>query len=258
MRDGTAGKALRLPLTVVTTAVIGAALAPEVRADSAAQGRALAAELRTRGETEAEVQLALAEHLARAGELAAARQALETSRRRGVRAFRADLVLADVQRREGRFAESLALLGRVIVEHGGPRALVQAWKTLYEAQLRGGAAGLDVTALRDRLLAEGLYLPAELAASNNAAARSERSTVAAYDALLAGNPQGAVELFQEALDAFPGNARAHRGLGIAWARRHELRRAAGAYVLYLALRPHAADAEEVDRALMRYWKRRAR
>jgi hypothetical protein len=195
---------------------------------------------------------------AQRGALREAAEALDAARRRGAAGFRVDLLLADVRRREGRYDASLALLGRIVLEHAAPPILAQLWQTLYEAQLRQALGNLDVSALRERLLAEGFYLPPVLALSGDAAQRSAKSTNAGYDALLAGNLQAAEVLFEEALDAFPGNAPAHRGLGITWARRHDHRRAAGAYSLYLVLRPLAPDADAVDRALMRYWKRRRR
>jgi tetratricopeptide (TPR) repeat protein len=217
---------------------------------------ALAEEMRSRGEPEGEVRLALAGLYAKTGALHRAKEELEAARRRGVTEFRVDLALADVHRREGSYDAALRLLRRAAVQRGGTHVTVQLWKTLYEAQLRRATEDLDVTAVRQHLLAEGLYLPASLVIAKDAFQRSEESAAAGYDELLAGNPRAAVGFFQQALDAFPGNARAHRGLGIAWARCHDHRRAAGAYSLYLMLRPHAADAEAVDRALMRYWKRR--
>src|SRR5512145_618555 len=57
---------------------------------------ALAAEMRARGEPEAEVRLALAGLFARRGALAQARQQLEVARQQGLAAWRLELQLADV------------------------------------------------------------------------------------------------------------------------------------------------------------------
>lgn len=216
-------------------------------------------EMQRRGDPPGEIQLALAAFAVRARNESEAVLHLGEARKQGISAGRLDLLLATLRRSLGRYDEAFELLTGVLVRHEEqPYALVQLWKTLYECKLRGAAVKTDTDAVRERLAASGLYFPRQLKLAADAAAQGKRLTAAAYNALLSGKVQFAAELFQAAIDAFPSDPQAHRGLGIARARRQEFLRAAGAYLLYLELSPMAPDADEVDKMLMEYWKTRCK
>lgn len=222
------------------------------------QAADLLAQMKRRGETKGEIHLALAALHARVGAQGEALKHARAARRLGIVSSRIDLVLGSLYRRLGRYDAAFSTYLRVLVHNTGqPHALVQLWKTLYEARLRGAKVKIDTQALRDRLIGFGLHFPKDFKLENDSADSSNRLTVRAYSALLAQRNRYAAELFEAAIDALPSNPRAHRGLGIARARQQDFMRAAGAYLLYLELAPNAPDADEIDRILMRYWKGRA-
>ena len=149
----------------------------------------------------------------------------------------------------------MSTLVRVLVRSPRqPRALVQLWKTLYEAKLRGVEVKTDLEAIRERLVTRGLHFPRRFKIESDSVTRSKKLAAAGYTALLGQRHRFAAQLFRAAINALPSNARAHRGLGIALAREHNYARAAGAYLLYLEMSPDAPDADDVDRVLMLYWK----
>jgi tetratricopeptide (TPR) repeat protein len=182
---------------------------------------------------------------------------LAEARRNGVDAGRADLLLGTYYRSLGRYDAALSTFVRVLVRHEDqPYALVQLWKTLYECQLQGAPVKTDTDSIRVRLATAGLHFPQSFKLTAKSSPQAKKLTAAGYNALLGGKPEFAAGLFQAAIDAFPSEAQAHRGLGIARARMQDSGRAAGAYLLYLELAPQAPDADEVDRVLMEYWKNR--
>lgn len=224
-----------------------------------AQVRMLMKQMKQRGEKKAEIHLALAALYGRHRQQALVYKHVRAARRLGIAPSRTNLVLGTLYRRIGRYDAAFSTLLRVLVHNKGqPYALVQLWKTLYEAQLRGAQVKVDLDDIRDRLLGFGMHFPKRLTMEKDSATRSKKMTVLGYNALLGGRNKYAAGLFEAAIDALPSNARAHRGLGIARARKQDYMRAAGAYLLYLELYPNAPDADQIDRILMRYWKSRAK
>ena len=225
----------------------------------AKQARLILAQMKHRGEAKGEIHLALAAMYGRYGRQAEVYSHVRAARRLGIAPSRTNLILGDLYRRLGRFDAAFATFLRVLVLNPGqPYALIQLWKTLYEAQLQGAEVKVDMGNIRDRLVGFGLYFPKALQVEKDGATRSKKLTVLGYNALLADRNRYAAGLFKAAIDALPSNPRAHRGLGIARARRQDFMRAAGAYLLYLELHPNAPDADEIDRILMRYWRSRAK
>lgn len=216
----------------------------------------LVRQLSARGESPAEVHLALAALYARAGSPKAAKH-LAASQKLGMSQVRAALVRAMALRRQGRYDAVFSTLLNVLVTHPQqPYALVELWRSLYEAMLRGAAISMDSDAVRTRLASYGMRFPAKLELSAKASSRSRKLTALGYNQILAGRTRYAAELFEAAIDQLPSNARAHRGLGLAREQEHDLMRASGAFLVYLDLVPDADDAEEIDRKLLRYWKER--
>lgn len=210
-----------------------------------------------RGDPPGEIHLALAALFAHAKREPEMQRHLAEARSRGVSSSRCDLVLGGYFRSVGRYDAAMSTFVRVLIRHEDePYALLQLWKTLFECKLQGSAVKTDTDAIRERLSASGLHFPKSFGLRPKANATAKTLTAAGYNALLAGNPDLAAGLFQAAIDAFPSWPHAHRGLGIARARRGDNGRAAGAYLLYLELYPLAPDAEDVDRVLMEYWKNR--
>ncbi len=210
-----------------------------------------------RGDPPAEIHLALAALFARAKREPEMHRYLAEARAGGIAASRCDLILGDYFRSVGRCDAAMSTLVRVLIRHEDqPYALLALWKTLYECKLQGAEVKTDTDAIRERLSASGLHFPQSFALKPRASATAKRLTAAGYNALLGGNPELAAGLFEAAVDALPSWPHAHRGLGIARARRGDHTRAAGAYLLYLELLPLAPDADEVDRVLMEYWKQR--
>lgn len=222
-----------------------------------AAGRRLLAQLRAQGQDKGEQHLALAALYARAGDQHRSYEHLRAAGRLQVEAGRLQFVLALLYRRLGRYDAALSALTRVLVEHPEqPQALLQLWKTVYEAQLRGARFQTDLGPVLERLDSVGMHLPARLDADPSSASESAKLSAAGYQQLLAGRLDQAVQCFEGAIEALPSNARAHRGLGIARAREQDPTRAAGAYQLYLELAPDAPDADRVDWVLMQYWRDR--
>ncbi len=244
-------------LSLVAVTLLGAAVRPAIAQPTAAdRAGALTAEMRDRGEPAGEIHLAVAAIYARDRGAEQSLGHLKAARRLGVARSRVNLVLADLYRRQGRYDAALSTLVRLLVRHREqPHALVQLWKTIYELTLRGAKVQTDIAPIREQLAASGLYFPPKVDFTPDAQARSAKLTAAGYSALLGRRDRLAADLFREAIDALPSSPRAHRGLGIALARRHDAQRAAGAYLLYLELHPRAPDAAEVDKILMRYWRR---
>lgn len=221
------------------------------------QARQLRAEMRARGDGPGEIDLALAWVFARAKRAKGALYYVKQARKHGIDQSRIDLLLSTLYRQLGRHDAAFSTLVRVLVRNPEqPYALVQLWKTLYEAKLQGAEVKTDTGSVRERLAALGLYFPAAFDPAKISIERSKRLTASAYNALLSGRVRFAAELFEAAIAAFPSNPLAHRGLGIARARRNDYARAAGAYLLYLELKPHAPDADDIDRVLMEYWRHR--
>ncbi|MBK8482145.1 MAG: tetratricopeptide repeat protein [Proteobacteria bacterium] len=213
--------------------------------------------MHNQAQTIGEQHLALGALYARAGDPTRAYAQLRAAGRLKVARGRLQLVLALLYRRIGRYDAALGALTQVLVEHPDqPYALVQLWKTIFEAQLRAAPLKTPLRPVLDRLSAAGMHLPAQLSPSPTAARDSAKLSASGYQQLLAGRLGQAVQLFEGAIEALPSNARAHRGLGIARAREEDLARAAGAYQLYLELAPDAADANRVDWVLMQYWRDR--
>ena len=211
-----------------------------------------------RGESAGEVSLSLAWLYARANQPQQTLHYVRQARKQGIAAGRIDLLLGVFFRQQARYDASFSTLVRVLVQHSGqPFAMVQLWKTLYEAKLQGADVQTDTDAIRERLAGMGLHFPMTFKPEKMSQDKSRELAAAGYNALLTGKTQFAAELFEAAIDAFPSNALAHRGLGIARARLQDYARAAGAYLLYLELKPDAPDADEVDRVLMEYWRHRS-
>jgi tetratricopeptide (TPR) repeat protein len=248
----------RLSLIIGAWALAGSAWAePAFDADVAA--REVRRQMLRRGDAPGEVSLALAAIYARGRRQGELLHFVNAARRQGVAAGRTDLLLGGFYRSVGRYDAALSTLVRVLVRHEDqPYALVQLWKTLYECRLRGAEVKTDLDAIRQRLAVAGLHFPRQLRINAASPGKAKKLAASGYSALLSDNSQFAAELFEAALDAFPSDAQAHRGLGIARARLQDFARAAGAYLLYLELNPQAPDADEVDRVLMRYWKGRGK
>jgi tetratricopeptide (TPR) repeat protein len=221
------------------------------------RARALRSQMARRGEPEGEIHLALAALYARGGQQKRVYRHLDAARRQGIAASRVDLVLGGLFRRSGRFDAAFSTLVRVLVQHEEqPYALVELWKTLYQCRLQGAEVKTDTIAVQQRLAASGLYFPRTFELRPDGARRSREITAAGYNNLLAGKARFAAGLFEAAIEHNPSNPQAHRGLGIARARMQDYLRAAGAYLVYLALSPDAPDAGQVDRVLMEYWQTR--
>lgn len=218
----------------------------------------LVRQLRARGESPAEVHLALGALYARAGSPKAAKH-LAAAQKLGMSQVRASLVRATALRRQGRYDAAFSTLLNVLVTHPEqPYALVEMWKSLYEATLRGAPIDMDSDTVRRRLAGYGMHFPAKLKLSAKTSSQSRKLTALGYSQMLAGRTRYAAELFEAAIEQLPSNARAHRGLGLAREKEYDLMRAAGAFLVYLDLVPDAEDAEEIDRKLVRYWKERRR
>ncbi len=230
---------------------VAAQRSPEVAAEIVQQ------QMKRRGSPPAEVHLALAAVYAQGKRGRELDYHLGEARRLGVSASRTDLLLGSYYRSVGRYDAAFATLVRVLVRHGEqPYGLVALWKTLYECKLQAATVKTDTETIRERLSSSGLHFPREFKLTAKSADQAKKLTSAGYNALLGGKASFAAELFQSAIDAFPSEAQAHRGLGIARARLEDYTRAAGAYLLYLELAPSAPDADEVDRVLMDFWKSR--
>jgi tetratricopeptide (TPR) repeat protein len=224
----------------------------------AERAKALEIEMVDRGESPGEISLSLASLHAESGDAARVDHHLKNAQRLGVDACRIDLLLGSFYRRTARFDAAISTFVRVLVSHEDqPFALVQLWKTLYQIALQDAEVSSDLDSVRERLDASGLHFPRTFKPSAKGPARSRQITAAGYNALLSGKNTFAAELFEAAIEGDPSNAQAHRGLGIARAREKDYARAAGAYLLYLELRPDAADAAQVERALMDHWKSRS-
>ncbi|MBW2731155.1 MAG: hypothetical protein JRH20_02115 [Deltaproteobacteria bacterium] len=246
-----------LRIQMVLWALLMSAQARAAPISVQAQSQDLVEQMRQRGAGKGEVHLALAGLYAKALHPTKVLAHLRAARKLGISGIRTDLLLGNFYRRSGRYDAACSTLLRVLVTHPGqPYALVQLWKTVYEAKLRGQELQVDISTIRRRLATFGLHFPKELKLDATGQEESKRITVRAYGALLAQRNRYAAELFEAAITAFPSNARAHRGLGIARARQHDYMRAAGAYLLYLELSPQAADASQVDEMLANYWRNR--
>jgi tetratricopeptide (TPR) repeat protein len=223
-----------------------------------AQERAIIAEMQRRGNPSGEIYLAVAALYARANVSGLMFQALSKAREHGCNATSAELLLGRWYRTQGQYDRAFRLLANILVRHPDqPRALVELWMALYQQKLQRAIVQTDVDPLIDRLAAAGLFFPRGFGLSARVKAAGGKVTAAGYNALLVGNDSRfAAELFREAISINPSDAKAHRGLAIARTRQHDFKRAAGAYLLYLELSPDAPDADQVDKALMRYWKER--
>lgn len=220
------------------------------------QARQLVGLMRQRAEPQPEMHLALAVLYARAGDARAFKQ-LASARKLGVSPVRLSLVEAEALRRSGRYDESISALVSLLAHYPEQSyALVTLWKTLYEALLRGGRLSADVEGIRQRLVDFGLHFPVRLDVSPGAQRKSRELTDLGYNALLAKRTRYAAELFEASIEAFPSNARAHRGLGLARLTQFDRKRATGAFLVYLELTPDAPDASEIDRQLLEYWRAR--
>ena len=214
-------------------------------------------QIKRRGESAGEQHLALAAYYAKLGRQPQAVAHLRTARRYGIERSRIDLLLGELYRRVGRYDASLSVLVRVLVQlPAQPHALVQLWRTLYEATLRQAPVQTDTETIRRRLGEAGLHFPERLNIGPRSAGRSRKLTAAGYTALLAKRNDQAMSLFREAIDALPSNGAAHRGTAIAWGRLGAPARASAAYWLYLDITSNAVDADEIDLVLMRYWRSR--
>jgi tetratricopeptide (TPR) repeat protein len=249
---------MKVPLLPLCCALL---LCTPARANADAQQdlelrvQAMQRDLTRRGEPPGEVSLNLAWLYARANRPQETLHYVREARKQGIAAGRLDLLLGTFYRQQARYDASFSTLVRVLVRHPGqPYALVQLWKTLYESKLQGAEVQTDTDAIRERLAGLGLHFPRQFEPDKMSQNRSKEIAAAGYNALLTGKKQFAAELFEAAIDAFPSNALAHRGLGIARARLQDYARAAGAYLLYLELKPDAPDADDVDRVLMEYWR----
>jgi len=230
----------------------------DAQQDLEQRAQAIRDSLVSRGESSGEVSLTLAWLYCRANRPQETLRHVRQARKQGVSAGRLDLLLGVFFRQQARYDASFSTLVRILVQHPGqPFALVQLWKTLYEAKLQGAEVQTDTDAIRERLGGMGLHFPMTFKPEKMSPNKSRELAAAGYNALLTGKTQFAAELFEAAIDAFPSNPLAHRGLGIARARLQDYARAAGAYLLYLELKPDAPDADEVDRVLMDYWRHRS-
>lgn len=233
---------------MLSPGIAGAELPPDAQA--------VVDEMKARGSQLGDIHLAVAAHFLTKGKYDNVLRHVQLARRNGIEESRTSLLVASAYRKSGRLDAAFTTLVRVLVRHPGqPVALVQLWKTLFQQQLKGTEVQTDVQAIRSRLGSAGLYFPPAIKTAT-VAGESRKIAAAGFNALLSNNLPFAIGLFKSALDIDPSYGRAHRGLGIAWARQHSFNRAAGAYTLYLELNPRAADGEIVDRALMRYWKKR--
>ena len=215
----------------------------------------LIAQKRARGEAAGEIHLAVAAAYLHLGQQEPTFEHLRAARKRGIAQSRVDLVAGTLYRKVGRYDAACATLLRVLVDHPGqPHALVELWKSLYEAELRRFPLAVDRKGLRRRLADHGLYLPEEFTAQSTNSANSRKLTVRGHQALLAQRYTTAAGLFRGAIELLPSNSGAHRGLALAYLRQKDYRRAAGAYSLYLELNPNAPDADEIDQALVAHWK----
>lgn len=220
--------------------------------------RRLIAQMHAQGQPSGEQHLSLAALYARAGDELNTYAQLRAAGREGIEPTRVRLVLALLHRRVGDYDAAIATLTKVLVKHPEhPYALLQLWKTAYEAQLRAAALKTDLKPVLERLDLAGMHLPPRIVSTPQSSRESAKLTAAGYRELLAGRTDQAIQLFAGAIEVWPSNPRAHRGLGIARAREQDLPRAAGAYQLYLELAPDAADAHRVDGVLMQYWRDRS-
>lgn len=225
--------------------------------DQDRRARQIREQMDRRGDSAADIQLAMAWHYALANNIRQTLHFVKRARAHGIEGGRTDLVLGTVYRKQGRYDAAFSTLVRVLARYPEqPYALIQLWKTLYEACLQGARIKTDTASIRQRLRDLGLHFPEGFSAQEISRDKSRQLSAAGYNALVSDRIRYAAELFEAAIDAFPSNPLAHRGLGIARARRQDFVRAAGAYMLYLELEPNAPDAEEVDRVLMEYWKSR--
>jgi tetratricopeptide (TPR) repeat protein len=244
---------------VVSALLAAAPAAAEAPFDADVTAREARRQMLRRGDSAGEISLALAALYGRAKRQRELFHFVTEARRQGIAASRTTLLLGAFYRSIGRYDAAFSTLVRVLVLHEDqPFALVELWKTLYECKLQGTEVKTDTDAVRERLANAGLHFPQKFKITSSSMSKARRLTATAYNALLAGNTQFAAELFEAAIDAFPSDPQAHRGLGIARARLQDFARAAGAYLLYLELNPQASDADEVDRVLMRYWRGRSR
>jgi tetratricopeptide (TPR) repeat protein len=243
-------------LLVLIAAISAPALTSAQQSPEAA-AEIIQKQMQRRGSPASEIHLALAAVYARAKRGRELSFHLGEARKLGISASRTDLLLGSYYRGVARYDAAFSTLVRVLVRHGEqPYALVALWKTLYECKLQGATVKTEIETIRERLSSSGLHFPREFKLTPKSQAQAKKLTSAGYNALLASKASFAAELFQSAIDAFPSEAQAHRGLGIARARLEDYTRAAGAYLLYLELAPSAPDADEVDRILMDYWRSR--
>ncbi|MCB9558346.1 MAG: hypothetical protein H6707_19685 [Deltaproteobacteria bacterium] len=214
------------------------------------------AQMKARGLPLAEIALVLAAHYAKRTDQAMVYRYIKRALAGGVDRGRADLVLAQFFRESDRYDAAFATLVRVLVQHPGqPKALVDLWRTLHRCQRTRCTVQTDLGAIRERLATFGLHYPARLSADPQAAMRSRKLADSGYQALLSSRPRFAAQLFFASIEEDPSNPLAHRGLAIARGRQADYRRAIGAYLLYLSLAPDAADADQVDRILVEYWRK---
>ena len=92
--------------------------------------------------------------------------------------------------------------------------------------------------------------PTETAAPTAPPVDSLAIARAAYDAgnkrLYAGDAAGAIAQFKDALEAVPGFAAAHRGIGLAYSLQGDKARAVGSFKTYLAASPGAKDTKKIQ------------
>ena len=221
----------------------------------AERGAVIRQQMLRRGSPAGEISLALAAHFAREKQQKEVYFYINQARKQGIHGGRIDLVLGSFFRRVGRYDAAFSTLVRVLVNHDEqPHALVELWKTLYRCKLQGAETKTDTDGIRSRLAESGLHFPRRFPSSSTAGIKSKELAASGYNALLSHKNKFAAELFEASLDQNPSNAQAHRGLGISRARLGDYARAAGAYLVYMKLAPHAPDADGVDKILMEYWK----
>ncbi len=92
--------------------------------------------------------------------------------------------------------------------------------------------------------------PIEPAKSDDQSLAKARAAYAAGNQrLFAGDPEGAIRAYQQALDAYPGYVAGYRGLGLAYAQLHDKPSAVTAFKTYVRLVPNAKDVALIQKRI---------
>ena len=86
---------------------------------------------------------------------------------------------------------------------------------------------------------------------DSAVAKARAAYAAGNKRLFAGDPEGAVKAYQQALADYPGYVASYRGLGLAYTQTGDKLKAMSAFHLYLSAVPGAKDAPLIKKRLTR-------